>query len=191
MSELLVPVGVSNRHLHLSEQDLAKLFGEGHALTFKKELKQTGQFAAEEVVDLVGPKGTINKVRVLGPVRKQTQIEVALTDAFKLGLKPPVRESGDLANSPGITLVGPKGKLELAEGVIVAARHIHMTPEDAKNFGVKDKDVVKARFGSARGLVFENVVIRVHESYRLEFHVDTDEANASQLFNNAEVEIIK
>lgn len=191
MSELLVPVGVSNRHLHLSEQDLAKLFGEGHALTFKKELKQTGQFASEEVVDLVGPKGTINKVRVLGPVRKQTQIEVALTDAFKLGLKPPVRESGDLANSPGITLVGPKGQLELTEGVIVAARHIHMAPEDAKNFGVQDKDVVKARFGGPRGLVFENVVIRVHESFRLEFHVDTDEANASQLFNNAEVEIIK
>lgn len=188
---LKVPVGISGRHLHLSQKDLDILFGEGHQLTLKKELGQPGQFAAEEVVDIVSEKGSINKLRVLGPVRKETQIEIALTDAIKLKLKPPVRESGDLAGTPGITIVGPKGKITLDKGVIVAARHIHMTPADAEKFGVKDKDCVKVRFGGDRGVIFENVIIRVREDFALEMHIDTDEGNAGQIANDDLGEIIK
>ncbi len=186
-----VIVGVSNRHLHLSQDDLETLFGPGYELTVFKELAQPGQYAAAEQIALVGPKGTIEGVRVLGPVRSKTQIEVSMTDAYKLGVKPPVRESGDLANSAPITIEGPSGSVELKDGVILAWRHIHMHTSDAEARGLKDKDVVSVRVGGPRGIVFENVIVRVRDDYALEMHVDTDEANAALLKNGAEVEILK
>ncbi len=186
-----VPVGISARHIHLSQADLDVLFGEGYELTVKKELSQPGQYAANERVDLVTEKTTLKGVSVLGPVRKQSQVEVSLTDSLKLGLKPPVRDSGDLKGSPGIVLVGPKGSVTLQEGVIAACRHIHMTPQDAAKFAVKDKEIVKVRCGGQRGLVFDNVLIRVHEQYALEMHIDTDEANAAMAKTGELLEVIK
>lgn len=191
MSEKNVPIGISARHVHVSQADLDVLYGEGYQLTNKKDLLQQGQFASNELVDVVTEKATFPNVRILGPVRKQTQVEISLSDAMKLKLNAPVRDSGDLQGSPGVTLVGPKGKVELGEGVIVAGRHIHMSLTDAEAFGVKDKDVVKVRCGGERGLVFENVLIRVHESFRLEMHIDTDEANAAMCKNSGLVEVIK
>lgn len=191
MSEKNVPIGISARHVHVSQADLDVLYGEGYQLTNKKDLLQQGQFASNELVDVVTEKATFPNVRILGPVRKQTQVEISLSDAMKLKLNAPVRDSGDLQGSPGVTLVGPKGKVELSEGVIVAGRHIHMSLTDAEAFGVKDKDVVKVRCGGERGLVFENVLIRVHESFRLEMHIDTDEANAAMCKNSGLVEVIK
>lgn len=186
-----VPVGVSARHVHLSQEHLDILFGAGYQLTVKKELSQPGQYAANERVDLVTEKTTLKGVSILGPVRKQSQVEVSLTDSLKLGVKPPVRDSGDLHDSPGLTLVGPNGSVTLTEGVIAAFRHIHMTPADAAAFGVKDKDIVKVRCGGQRGLVFDNVLIRVHEQYALEMHIDTDEANAAICKTGERLEVIK
>ena len=185
-----VPVGISNKHIHLSVADLETLFGKGHELTVKNYLKQPGQFAAEEKCDIVGPKNTLKGVRVLGPVRKQSQIELALTDARQLGLAVPVRESGKLAGSAPVKLVGPCGELELAEGVIAALRHIHLTADQAKEAGVVDKQMVSVKVGGERGLVFDNVLIRSGEGHTAEMHVDTDEANAAGLKNNDEVEIL-
>lgn len=176
-SEYKIPIGVSARHVHLTREHVDILFGKGYQLNKKKDL-MGGQFAAEECVTLIGTKlRAIENVRVLGPERKATQIEVARTDAIRLGVNPPVRESGDIKGSAPITLVGPKGAIYLEEGCIVAMRHIHMSPADAKRFGVKDKDIVKVRFGNDRGGIFEEVLIRVHESFTLEMHIDTDEAN--------------
>jgi putative phosphotransacetylase len=187
-----ITVGISARHVHVTRETLDVLFGEGYELTVKKELSQPGQFASNELVDLVTEKTSFEKVRILGPIRKGDQVEVSLTDAMKLGLKTtPVRDSGNIAGSPGITLVGPKGRVELKEGVIAAQRHIHMTPADAAHFGVKDKDIVKIRCGGQRGLLFDNVLIRVSENFALDMHVDTDEANAAGLKNGAPVELIK
>ncbi|RKD34278.1 phosphate propanoyltransferase [Thermohalobacter berrensis] len=186
-----LPIALSNRHVHLSEEHIKVLFGEGYELTKKKDLSQPGQFAAEEKVDLVGPKGTIKGVRVLGPARKETQVEISLTDSFKLGVKAPVRNSGDLDGSPGAKLVGPNGEVELEKGVIAAARHIHMHTDDAEEFGVKDKDIVKVKVGGERGLVFENVLVRVSPKYALEMHVDIDEGNAAGVKNGEMVELIK
>lgn len=191
MLETKVPVGISARHVHVSQADLDILYGEGYQLTVKKDLLQIGQFAANELVDLVTEKGSFKNVRILGPLRKQTQVEVALTDAMKLKINIPVRDSGDLKNSPGITIVGPKGTVELTEGVIAAGRHIHMSLPDADAFGVKDRDIVSVRCGGERGVIFENVLIRAHESFRLEMHIDTDEANATMCKNGGLVEIIK
>jgi putative phosphotransacetylase len=191
MSENKVPVGISARHIHVSQADLDILYGEGYQLTVKKDLSQIGQFAAEETVDLVTEKSSFKNVRILGPIRKETQVEIALTDALKLKLAVPVRDSGDIKGSAGITVVGPKGTIELKEGVIAAGRHIHMSIEDAKNFGVKDRDIVKVRCGGERGLTFDNVLIRVHESFRLEMHIDTDEANAAMCKTGGTVEVIK
>ena len=172
-----IPIGVSARHVHLSQTDLETLFGKGYQLTKKKDL-MGGQFAAQECVTIIGTKlRAIENVRVLGPVRKQTQVEVAQTDAVKLGVKAPVRLSGDLAGSAPVTLVGPKGAIYLKEGCIVAKRHIHMAPKDAERFGVKDRQVVKVRFDSGRGGTFEDVPIRVDPTFDLEMHIDTDEAN--------------
>ncbi|NLJ85590.1 MAG: phosphate propanoyltransferase [Firmicutes bacterium] len=186
-----VKVGISNRHLHLSKADLDKLFGTGYQLTNIKDLSQPGQFAADETVTLVGPKGVIQRVRVLGPTRNQTQVEISRTDAFALGVKPPVRDSGDHEGSSGqVTVVGPQGAITLTQGVILAKRHIHMTPSDAQQFGVKDKDIVKIRCGGPRGLIFDQVLVRVHESYTLDCHLDTDEANAAMLSNGDEVEVL-
>lgn len=187
-----ITVGISARHVHVTRETLDVLFGEGYELTVKKELSQPGQFASNELIDLVTEKTTFPKVRILGPIRKGDQVEVSLTDAMKLGLKTtPVRDSGNVAGSPGITLVGPKGKVELKEGVIAAQRHIHMTPADAAHFGVKDKDIVKVRCGGQRGLIFDNVLIRVSDSFALDMHVDTDESNAAGLKNGEVVELIK
>lgn len=186
-----VTIGISNRHLHLSQADLETLFGAGYELKVLKDLVQPGQYAAEEVVTIAGPKGAIEKVRVLGPVRPRTQVEVALTDAYKLGIKPPVRDSGDLAHAAPITIHGPQGSVELAEGAILAWRHIHMHTSDAEVYGVKDKEMVKVQVGGPRGIIFENVLVRVRDDFAMEMHVDTDEANAAMLQNGQEVKIVK
>jgi acetate kinase len=174
-----VPLEVSAHHVHLSREHVALLFGEGHELTPETELSQPGQYACKEKVDLVGPRGRIDRVRVLGPARKATQVEIAMTEQFKLGIASPVRESGDVAGSPGLLLVGPAGKVDLGEGVICAMRHIHMSPEDALRFGLRDKSVVEVRVEGGRELVFGDVLVRVSPSFRLAMHIDTDEANAA------------
>jgi len=184
-----VPVGVSNRHIHLSQQDLETLFGAGYELTVRNDLSQTGQFAAEETVAIEGPKSSMAKVRILGPTRKETQIEISRTDSFALGLTPPVRDSGFLEGSPGLTLVGPNGKVDLDKGVIIAQRHIHMTETDAESFGVKDKEMVSVRVGGERGVTFDHVLVRVRNDFVLEMHIDTDEANAAMLGNGQLVEV--
>ncbi len=176
-----VPVGVSNRHIHLTEKDVETLFGPGHKLTKKKDL-MGGQFAAEECCTIVGLKlRAIENVRVLGPTRSKTQVEISLTDARKLGITVPVRESGDVQGSAPIAIVGPKGAIYLNEGCIIAARHIHMSPEDAAKCNLKDGDYVRVRAENDRGTVFEHVKIRVDKSFTLEMHIDTDEANASTI----------
>lgn len=189
--ELKLPIALSNRHIHLSQEDLYKLFGEGYQLTVKKNLSQPGQYACEEKVDLVGPKNTIKGVRVLGPARSSTQVEISITDAFKLGIEPVIRNSGDIAGTPGIKIVGPKGEVELDKGVIVAARHIHMHTKDAERFGVKDGDIVKVKTEGIRSLVFENVLVRSGDTHALEMHVDVEEGNAAGLKNGDLVELIK
>ncbi|MBP1745210.1 MAG: phosphate propanoyltransferase [Firmicutes bacterium] len=191
MSNMMLPVAISNRHVHLSQADLEVLFGKGFELTKMKDLSQPGQFAANEQVDLVGPKRTISGVRILGPARKTTQAEISVTDAFTLGVAPVLRNSGDLEGTPGIKLVGPAGEVVLDKGCIVASRHIHMHTSDAENFDVKDKDIVSIRTGGPRPVVFENVLVRVHPEYALEMHVDTDEGNAALLRNGTMVELIK
>jgi acetate kinase len=178
-----VPVEVSAHHVHLAQADLEALFGVGHELVPDAPLSQPGQFAAKEQVTLVGPRGKIERVRVLGPVRSQTQIEIAMTEQFKLGIYPPIRESGDLENTPGITLVGAAGTVTTTRGVICARRHIHMAPEDALRFGVRDKDVVRVRVGGDRELIFGDVLVRINPNFRLAMHLDTDEANAANIKN--------
>lgn len=182
-----VPVGISNRHIHLSQADLDQLFGAGHQLTPMKELSQPGQFACKETVTICGPKGAIEKVRVLGPVRKETQIEIVAGDCFKLGVKAPAKLSGDLAGTPGITVVGPRGSVQTAQGLIVAQRHIHMAPADAQAYGVQDGQIVKIRVGGLRGGIYDNVAIRVTTSSKLECHLDTEEANAMGVAGTVEI----
>jgi putative phosphotransacetylase len=186
-----VGIGVSNKHLHLSKEHLAALFGEGYELTVKKALVQPGQFAAEEQVDIVGPKGTIPHLRVIGPTRPETQVELAVTDARGIGLAPPVVESGHLDGTPGVKLVGPKGEVDLERGAMVALRHIHLNPQQAEDAGLADHDVVTVATYGTRPLIFEGVVIRAGTAHEREFHIDTDEANAAGLGNGEEVEIIK
>ena len=182
-----VPVGISNRHIHLSQADLDQLFGAGYQLKPMKELSQPGQFACKETVTICGPKGAIEKVRVLGPVRKETQIEIVAGDCFKLGVKAPAKLSGDLAGTPGITVVGPKGSVQTAQGLIVAQRHIHMAPADAQAYGVQDGQIVKIRVGGLRGGIYDNVAIRVTTSSKLECHLDTEEANAMGVAGTVEI----
>ncbi|NJD04421.1 MAG: phosphate propanoyltransferase [Ruminiclostridium sp.] len=185
-----INVGISNRHVHLSSNHRDVLFGEGSCLTQIKSLSQKGQFAAKECVTLIGLKGSIEGVRVLGPERTETQVEISVTDMYKLGVDAPVRDSGDLAGTPGIILLGPKGMVSLKSGVICAKRHIHASPEDALYFNVKDRQEVLVFTMGERGLLFCNVLVRVHESFTLEFHLDTDEANAAGLKNNDKVRIL-
>ena len=186
-----VPIGVSARHIHLTQADLETLFGPGYQLTKKKEL-MGGQFASNELVTIVGLKlRAIENVRILGPCRSKSQVEISATDAIRLGVKAPVRDSGDIAGSAPIALVGPKGALYLKEGCIVAARHIHMSPDDAKAAGVKDGDYVSVKADNERGTVFNNVKIRVDDSFTLEMHIDTDEANASRIATGNMVTIVK
>ncbi len=173
------PIGVSNRHIHLSQRDLESLFGQGYTLQNMKELSQPGQYAAAETVILAGPKGSIEQVRVLGPVRNKTQIEILRGDAFKLGVSAPVRESGNLDGSGEITVIGPKGSIYIKEGLIIAKRHIHMHPSDALTYCVNDGQIVQVKVGGDRGAIFDNVVVRVSDKFSLDFHVDMDEANGA------------
>ena len=187
----MVPVGVSNRHVHLTQEHVETLFGEGYKLTMKKEL-MGGQFASNECVTIVGLKlRAIENVRILGPCRKSSQVEISATDARTLGIKAPVRESGKIEGSAPIALVGPKGVLYLNEGCIVAQRHIHMSPADAAAAGVKDGEIVSVKADNERGTTFNHVKIRVDESFTLEMHIDTDEANASQIAQGDTVTIMK
>ena len=186
-----VPVGVSARHIHLTQEDVESLFGEGYRLTKKKDL-MGGQYACNETVTIVGLKlRAIENVRVLGPVRKASQVEISATDAMKLGIAAPIRESGNVAKSAPIAVVGPKGVLYMKEGCIVAMRHIHMSPADAMAAGGKDGDIVSVKADNERGTVFNQVKIRVNDSFTLEMHIDTDEANASKIKTGDMVTIIK
>lgn len=191
-SDKPVPVGISNRHIHVSESDFKLLFGDGSKLTVKKDLSQPAQYACEEVITLEGPKGKIEKVRILGPFRPQTQIEVSVSDAVKLGCMPPVRDSGKLAGTPGLKVTGPKGAIELTSGVIIAKRHIHMTVADAAALNVKDGELVRVRAGAGndRELVFEQVLCRVSDKFALEAHFDIEEANAAMLKNGDKVFVV-
>ncbi len=185
-----IMVETSARHLHVSEKDLKILFGENAELSFKKALSQPGQFATNEKVEVVGPKGSL-KMSILGPVRPETQVEVALTDARKLGINPPIRESGCLEGTPGCKLIGPNGEVDIPYGVIAAQRHIHFTPEDAEKAGVQDKQIVSVKVGdNGRNLVFGDVIVRVSKNYAAAMHIDTDESNAAGLTGTVDGEII-
>lgn len=190
MSKILVET--SARHVHITDEHLEILFGKGAALTKKKDLSQPGQYACEERVDVVGPKKTLARVSILGPTRKETQVELSLTDARSIGIDAPIRESGVLEGSAGCKLVGPAGEVELDRGVIVAKRHIHTTPEDAAAMGVSDKEVVKVKVATdERALIFDDVVVRVSPSYATVVHIDTDEANAANCKGEVYGEIVK
>lgn len=182
-SRLAIPVGVSVKHCHLTKEHFKTLFGASAEPKRVKDIKQPGFYAAEEAIDVKGPKGTLKRIRLVAPYRDRTQIELAATDAMAIGLKPPVRESGDVRASAGATLIGPAGQVELKEGVIIAQRHLHFHPDEAKTIGIESGEVVRVRAGTGggRSVVFEDVVVRVGTKYSLEFHVDTDEANAAGL----------
>lgn len=187
-----VPVGVSNRHIHLSSADVETLFGKGYELTPLKDLSQPGQFACKETLTIVGPSlRPIENVRVLGPVRKASQVEISRTDSFTLKVKPPVRESGDIAGSSPIIIIGPKGVVTLKEGCIIANRHIHMSTEEGAAFGLSDGQYVDVEVSGARRTKFYDVQIRVHKDFRLEMHIDTDDANAAGIGNGSKVKIVK
>ncbi len=182
-----IPIGVSVRHVHLSRADCDALFGAGYELTKKRDVTQPGQYVTRETVDLVGPKGELRGVAIINPLRKETQVEVARTDAFTLGVSPPLRESGKLEGTPGITLRGPAGTTTIDHGVILAHRHVHMSPDEAKQIGVQDRDVIKVRVEGEREMTMGDVIVRVHQDFRLDLHVDTDEANAAGLNNDSVV----
>ncbi|MBR6502218.1 MAG: phosphate propanoyltransferase [Clostridia bacterium] len=187
-----VPVGVSNRHIHLSTADLETLFGAGYELTPIKDLSQPGQFACKETLTIVGPSlRPIENVRVLGPVRKASQVEISRTDSFTLKVKPPVRESGDIAGSAPVTIIGPKGVVTLKEGCIIANRHIHMSTDEGAAFGLVDGQYVDVEVNGERRTKFYDVQVRVHKDFRLEMHIDTDDANAAGIGNGAKVKIVK
>ena len=182
-----IPIGVSVRHVHLTRDDVDALFGPGYELTKKRDVTQPGQYVTRETVDLVGPKGEIRSVAIIAPLRKATQVEVARTDAFTLGVTPPLRESGKLEGTPGITLRGPAGTVTTASGVILAHRHVHMSPVQAKDYGVADKDMIKIRVEGEREMTMGDVIVRVHPEYDLDMHIDTDEANAAGLTSDSVV----
>jgi acetate kinase len=182
-----IPIGVSVRHVHLSRQDCDALFGVGYELTKKREVTQPGQYVTRETVDLVGAKGEVRGVAIIAPLRKQTQVEVARTDAFALGVSPPLRESGKLDGTPGITLRGPAGTIEIPSGVILAHRHVHMNPSQARDYGVGDKDMIRVRVEGEREMTMGDVIVRVNAEYELDLHIDTDEANAAGLNNDSVV----
>ena len=186
------PIGISNRHIHLSHADVETLFGKGYQLTKLKDLSQPGQFACKETLTIVGPSmRPIEGVRVLGPERSATQVEISRTDSFTLKVKPPVRESGKIAGSAPVTIIGPKGVVAIPEGCIIANRHIHMSLSDGEKFGVKDCDYVTVQLNGERRTTFYDVQIRVHKDFRLEMHIDTDDANAAGVKNGDLVKIIK
>jgi putative phosphotransacetylase len=182
-AKLEVPIAVSNRHIHLSKEHVERLFGRNYQLNKLKDLSQPGQFASKETVTLIGPKGRIEKVRVLGPARGDTQIEISLFDGYTLGITPPIRDSGDIDGTPSVTIQGPRGQLKVDQGLICAARHIHMNPDDATHFSVTNGQRVQVKVTGQRGVTFDNVLIRVSPKYKLEMHIDVDEANAAQIKN--------
>jgi propanediol utilization protein len=186
-----IPISISARHVHLTREHLEILFGAGAELTPLKELSQPGQYACREQVTLAGPRASIPDVRVLGPLRPETQVEISRTEERQLGIDAPIRASGDLGDSIGIELIGPVGRVRLARGVIQAKRHIHMSPSDAAVFGVQDKEWVMVRVGGERGIIFDDVLVRVHPDYRLDMHLDTDEANAADLQPGATGTLLK
>lgn len=185
-----VPAAASNRHIHVSAQDLETLFGKGYALKPERALSQPGQFAASETVTIAGPKGRIDQVRVLGPARGKTQVEILTTDAFRLGVKPVVRISGDIEGTPGATIIGPAGTVELTSGVIVAMRHVHISIEQAAWLGLQNGDIASIRKDGIRALVLENVPVRCGEGHNLELHLDMEEANAGSIKNGELLEIV-
>ena len=185
-----IPAAGSNRHIHVSAQDLEALFGRGYALKPERTLSQPGQFAASETVSIAGPKGRIDQVRVLGPARGKTQVEILTTDAFKLGISPVVRLSGDIEGTPGANIIGPAGTIELTSGVIVAMRHVHIAVEQAAWLGLQNGDLVSIRKDGVRALVFEGVPVRCGEGHNLELHLDLEEANAGSIKNGELLEIV-
>lgn len=183
ITAIAITVGISARHVHLTKEHVEILFGPGHVLTRFKDLSQPDQFACEEMVTVVGPKGVIEKVRVLGPERKHTQVELSISDCFKIGIKAPLRDSGDIAGSASVTIVGPAGSVTIDEGAIIAARHIHMHSSDAEKFGLEDGDRLYVRAKGPRGIIFGDVLVRAGDKHKLEMHIDTDEGNAVGLRN--------
>ncbi len=190
-NEYYIPAAASGRHIHLSAADKEKLFGVGYELKKLRPLSQPGQYACEEKVTVAGPKGRIDGIRVLGPVRPDTQAEVSLTDTFKLGIEPTVRMSGNIAGTPGCALIGPKGEVKLDKGVIVAARHLHISDEEAAAFGLKNGDIVRAKKAGERETIFGNILVRAGKEHSLELHIDTDEANAAGIKNGDLLELMK
>ena len=186
-----IPVSISARHIHLNREALDILYGEGYELTVFRELSQPGQYASNEQLNIVGPKGMFSNVRILGPLRKDNQVEISMTDARKLGINPPVRSSGDIAGSAPIILIGPCGSVTLKEGCIVAERHIHMSPADAEYDGVADMENVMVKVHNQKGGVLDNVTVRVRDDFELDMHIDTDDANAFLIKNSDWVELIK
>lgn len=186
-----IPVGISNRHVHLSRADADLIFGSGYEFTKGKELSQPGQYACKETVTICGPKGAIEKVRILGPVRSKTQVEIMAGDSFKLGVVSEPRLSGDLHGTPGITLIGPKGSVQIKEGVIIAQRHIHMLPGEARQLGVQDGQLVRIKIGGARGGIYDHVAIRANDASALECHLDMEEANAMNINPSTDITIVK
>jgi putative phosphotransacetylase len=176
-----IAVGVSNRHLHLAKEDFESLFGPNREMVKIKDLSQPGEFAAAETVNLIGPRGEIKSVRVLGPCRANTQVEISRTDSYLLGIKVPVRESGRIEGTPGVVIEGPYGKISIEKGLIVARRHLHLDPESARKYGVKNGDTILVKTEGERGVAFDNVLARVSDKYALEMHLDTDEANAADI----------
>ena len=186
-----IPVSISARHIHLNREALDFLYGEGYELTVFRELSQPGQYASNEQLNIVGPKGMFSNVRILGPLRKDNQVEISMTDARKLGINPPVRSSGDIVGSAPIILIGPCGSVTLKEGCIVAERHIHMSPADAEYYGVSDMENVMVKVHNQKGGVLDNVTVRVRDDFELDMHIDTDDANAFLIKNSDWVELIK
>lgn len=189
--EAFIEVEASGRHIHLSRKDINALFGEGYNLTKLKDLSQPGQYACAERVTISGPKGELKNVIVLGPERKETQVEVSLTDCSSLGLKAPIKQSGDLTNTLGVTVSTDKGSITLEKGLMAAKRHVHMTPDDAKKFNVSDNEVVQVKVFGQRPLIFDDVIIRVNESFETFMHIDYDEANACGFYKGCLARIIK
>jgi putative phosphotransacetylase len=187
----MLPIAMSDIHVHLEARHVEELFGRAHVLTKWRDLTMPGQFACYEMVEVVGPKGCVGGAVVVGPPRRQTQVEISLGNGLALGIEAPLRESGHLAETPGATLVGPAGRVELPAGVIAAARHIHMHPRDAREYGVEDGQRVRVRVPGGRGLIFEKVVVRVSEGFALEMHVDVEEGRAAGVVDYQLVELVR
>jgi acetate kinase len=179
IKKIKVPVEISARHAHLSQEDLEDLFGQGYKLKPLKELSQPGQYAAKETIDIIGPKGIIKDIRIIGPTRPKTQIEISKTDGYMLGEIPPIRVSGDVVGSPGIIIRGPRGELKTREGLIAAMRHLHVSPQEAKQNGLENGQLVAVEVAGRRSVIFNNVIVRLNSDFRMSFQIDTDEGNAA------------